>query len=59
MTWRVEILPGTERQLGKLDAQHAKQILKFLHELVSVAEDPRFSGKAPKGQLGDYWRHAL
>ena len=59
MAWRVEISPGAERQLGKLDTQHAKRILKFLHERVSVAEDPRISGKALKGQLGDYWRYRV
>ncbi len=59
MAWKVEISPGAIKQLNKLDAQHARRILTFLKERVSPSDDPRFSGKALKGDLGDYWRYRV
>ena len=59
MVWKVEFSTGARRQLRKLDNQHARRVLKFLHDRVSVAENPRFSGKALKGEFGNYWRNRL
>jgi len=35
MAWSVELSVEVDRALSKLDAQHAKRILKFLHERVA------------------------
>ena len=52
--WSAEV----ERELGKLDAQHAKRILKFLHQLVAKLDDPRSIGEALHGsQLGEFWKY--
>jgi len=41
--------------LDKLDAQHAKRILKFLRERIAKLEDPRGLGKPLQGsQLGEF-----
>lgn len=59
MVWNVEFSTGARRQLRKLDNQHARRVLKFFHDRVSAAKNPRFSGKALKGELGNYWRYRL
>jgi mRNA interferase RelE/StbE len=58
MAWNVELSAEASRELGKLDAQHAKRILKFLHQWVSKLEDPRSIGRALHGsQLGEFWKY--
>jgi mRNA interferase RelE/StbE len=57
MTWRVELSVEVDRALGKLDAQHAQRILKFLHGRVAKLDDPRSVGKALRGShLGEFWK---
>ena len=58
MAWNVELSVGVDRALRKLDAQHAKRILKFLHERVAKLDDPRSIGKALRGsRLGEFWKY--
>lgn len=58
MAWNVELSAEASRELGKLDAQHAKRILKFLHQRVSKLDDPRSIGRALHGsQLGEFWKY--
>lgn len=60
MTWTVELDPSAERELGKLDSQHAKRILRFLFERVSHLEDPRSIGEALKGSRFDsLWKYRV
>ena len=60
MAWRVELSVEVDRALAKLDDQHAKRILKFLHERVAKLEDPRRIGKALQGpRLGEFWRYRV
>jgi len=60
MAWRVELSVEVDRALGKLDAQHAKRILKFLHERVAKLDDPRSIGKALRGsRLGEFWKYRV
>jgi mRNA interferase RelE/StbE len=48
------------RELDKLDAQHAKRILKFLREWVAKLEDPRSAGRPLQGsRLGEFWRYRV
>lgn len=46
MAWRVELAPAAERELGKIDPQHVRRILMFLHERVATLDDPRSIGEA-------------
>ena len=60
MAWKVELSAGAARELGKLDAQPARRILKFLHERVASLDNPRSIGKALRGsRLGEFWKYRV
>jgi len=60
MAWKIEFDPAAERELGKLDPQIARRILKFLFERVATLDDPRSIGEALKGsRLGEFWKYRL
>jgi mRNA interferase RelE/StbE len=60
MAYNVELSAEVVRELGKLDRQQAKRILKFLHERVAKLEDPRSIGKALHGsRLGEFWKYRV
>jgi mRNA interferase RelE/StbE len=60
MAWKVELSVEAERELNRLDAQHAKRILKFLGERVGKLENPRSLGKPLQGsRLGEFWRYRV
>ena len=60
MAWRVELAPAAERELGKIDPQHVRRILMFLHERVATLDDPRSIGEALKGsRLGAFWKYRV
>ena len=60
MAWKVELDPGAERELDKLDPPVARRILAFLYERVAQLEDPRSIGQALKGsRLGEFWKYRV
>jgi len=60
MAWRIEFSQAAERELGKLDRQIARRILKVLHGRIAPADDPRFFGEALKGStLGEFWKYRV
>ena len=60
MAYSVELSEAADRELGKLDAQHRKRILKFLHERVAKLDDPRSVGEALHGShLGEFWKYRV
>jgi mRNA interferase RelE/StbE len=60
MPWKIEFSPEADRELSKLDPQHAKRILKFVQERVARVDDPRSIGKALQGsRLGEFWRYRV
>jgi mRNA interferase RelE/StbE len=60
MAWRVELAESAARELVKLDSQHRKRILKFLHERVAKLENPRSIGKVLQGsKLGEFWKYRV
>jgi len=60
MAYNVELSAEVARELGKLDRQHAKRILKFLHERVAKLDNPRRIGKALHGsRLGEFWKYRV
>ena len=60
MAWNVELSESADRQLGKLDAQLRKRILKFLQKRVALLKDPRSIGAALHGsRLGEFWKYRV
>jgi mRNA interferase RelE/StbE len=60
MAWNVELSVEVDRALSKLDVQHAKRILKFLHQRLAKLDDPRSIGKALRGpRLGEFWKYRV
>ena len=60
MAWKVELSSQALKALGQLDAQVARRILTFLHDLVAPLDDPRSIGEALKGsRLGEFWKYRI
>jgi len=60
MAWKIEFSVAADRELSKLDSQHSKRILKFLHDRVGKLDDPRTIGKALQGsRLGEFWKYRV
>ncbi len=60
MAWKIELDPAAERELGKIDQQTARRILKFLHGRLAQLDDPRSIGEALKGsKLGSFWKYRV
>jgi len=59
LAWTVEYADSAKKQLRKLDKASARRIVDFMDERVGESEDPRQSGKALKGPLGDLWRYRV
>lgn len=57
MAYSVELAESVDREIGKLDPQQRKRILKFLYERVAKLDDPRSIGEALHGsRLGEFWK---
>jgi mRNA interferase RelE/StbE len=60
MPWKIEFSVEADRELSKLDPQHARRIVRFLRERIAELEDPRTIGKALQGsRLGEFWRYRV
>lgn len=60
MVWQIEFHPAAKKELGKLDPQIAKRILKFLKSRLAKNKDPRELGEALKGsKLGEFWKYRV
>lgn len=60
MAYNVELAESVDRELGKLDPQQRKRILKFLHERLAKLDDPRSIGEALHGsRLGEFWKYRM
>ena len=58
MAWKIEFSLEADRQLGKLDPQQARRIVKFLGGRVAKLSNPRSIGKALQGpRFGELWRY--
>jgi mRNA interferase RelE/StbE len=60
MAWKIELSAQVDRELGKLEPQQSKRILKFLHERVAPLDNPRSIGQALHGsELGEFWKYRV
>lgn len=42
-----------------MDKLNARRIVDFMDMRIAVSDDPRQSGKALKGELGEFWRYRV
>jgi mRNA interferase RelE/StbE len=56
LAWHIEIKRTAQKEIEKLDRKAQTAIVSFLRER---AEDPRQTGKALKGEMGDLWRYRV
>ena len=59
MAWTIDYADTAKGQLRKLDKQTVRRILNFMDERIAPAEDPRSTGKALTGPLGELWRYRV
>lgn len=59
MAWRIEYTDTVRRELKKLDRQTACRIIDYMDDRIGAAKDPRSTGKALSGPLGDLWRYRV
>ncbi|MCL2658820.1 MAG: type II toxin-antitoxin system RelE/ParE family toxin [Betaproteobacteria bacterium] len=59
MAWTIDYADTAKRQLRKLDKQTARRIVDFMDERIATAENPRSTGKALTGPLGNFWRYRV
>lgn len=58
MAWRIDLSPGAERQLGKLNPKDAKRIAAELRKIAAL-DSPRQRGKALTGEFAGLWRYRV
>ena len=59
MAWTIDYADTAKGQLRKLDKQTVRRILDFMDERIAPAENPRSTGKALTGPLGELWRYRV
>ncbi len=59
MAWTIDYADTARGQLRKLDKQTVRRILDFMDERIAPAENPRSTGKALTGPLGELWRYRV
>ena len=60
MAWTIDISAQAEKELDKLQKDHAARILRFLFDRVQNLDDPRSIGEALKGpRLGAFWKYRV
>ncbi|EFG2885880.1 type II toxin-antitoxin system RelE/ParE family toxin [Escherichia coli] len=59
MPWRVRLEKRAEKDLSRIAAKDRERILRFLHDRVAPAEDPRDIGEALTGPLSGFWKYRV
>ena len=60
MAWKIELSAQADRELGKLDPQQSKRILKFLRDRLASLDNPRSIGQALHGsEHGEFWKYRV
>jgi len=59
LAWTIEYTDTAKEQLRKLDKQAARRIVDFMDERVAGSANPRSTGKALTGPLGNFWRYRV
>jgi mRNA interferase RelE/StbE len=57
LAWKIELTASAEKELAKLDKVVARRIIQYLRD--RVANEPRASGKALRGDHSGLWRYRV
>ncbi len=57
MSWDYRISEGALKELRKPGPNASRRILSYLDDRIKDTDDPRQSGKALRGELGEFWRY--
>ncbi|MXW54573.1 MAG: type II toxin-antitoxin system RelE/ParE family toxin [Gammaproteobacteria bacterium] len=60
MVWTLEIAPGVNRDLDRIDPAQRRRIIKFLRDRLVPLESPRDIGEALRGPIwAGYWKYRV
>ena len=59
MAWTIDYTDTAKTQLRKLDKPVARRIVDYMDERIAGQSNPRSTGKALTGPLGDLWRYRV
>jgi mRNA interferase RelE/StbE len=59
LAWKIDYTDSARLQLRKLDKQTSKRILDYMDGRIAPLEDPRSTGRALTGPLGELWRYRV
>lgn len=59
MNWDYSLSEKAIRDLKKLDPQTRRRIVEFLDSRIKGVQNPRQTGKALRGPLGEFWRYRV
>ncbi len=59
MAWTIDYTDTAKTQLRKLDKPVARRIVDYMDERIAGQSNPRGTGKALSGPLGDLWRYRV
>ncbi len=59
MAWTIDYTDTAKTQLRKLDKPVARRIVDYMDERIAGQSNPRSTGKALSGPLGDLWRYRV
>jgi mRNA interferase RelE/StbE len=60
MSWKIEVSPGAEKDLGRINAVARTRILKFLTDRLALRDNPRQLGEALVGKKYEgLWKYRV
>ncbi|MGH7240382.1 MAG: type II toxin-antitoxin system RelE family toxin [Candidatus Saccharimonadales bacterium] len=59
MAWQIKFEDKALKELAQTDSTTQRRILRYLHERIARADNPRLLGTPLKGQLAEYWRYRI
>lgn len=59
LTWTIDYAEAAIKQLRKLDKNTQRRILDYMDERIAGLDNPRCTGKALTGPLGEFWRYRV
>jgi len=59
MAWKVEFESSAEKDLGKIDPQQKRRIMKYLKNNIATEDDPRRFGDSLSRNLIGLWKYRI